>query len=111
MTPLRLYWALSYLFPCLVRFSLPCTPPSLYALLPPSPLLPPFLLPRPLQSWRRDLLVDPQTSGGLLLAVEPGAAEELLAAVRAAGFSQAAAVGRLEAPGAAAAAGTVVLQP
>ncbi|KAG2439800.1 hypothetical protein HYH02_010435 [Chlamydomonas schloesseri] len=72
------------------------------------------------EPWRRDLLVDPQTSGGLLLAVEPGrAAEAVLAAVRAAGFGQAAVVGRLEAPaaaaavggGAAAAAGTVVLRP
>ncbi|KAG2424028.1 hypothetical protein HXX76_014852 [Chlamydomonas incerta] len=64
------------------------------------------------EPWRRDLLVDPQTSGGLLLAVDPAAAEEVLAAVRAAGFTHAAAVGRLEAPAPGGpAAGTVVLEP
>lgn len=40
--------------------------------------------------------MDPQTSGGLLLAVEPGAVEEVLAVARGAGFIQASVVGRLE---------------
>jgi len=44
--------------------------------------------------WRRDLLTDPQTSGGLLIAVTPDAAPAVLARVRAAGFDRAAIVGR-----------------
>ncbi len=43
----------------------------------------------------RDLLCDPQTSGGLLLSVAPPAAAEVLETVRAAGFAQAAVIGRL----------------
>jgi selenide, water dikinase len=43
--------------------------------------------------WARDLLTDPQTSGGLLVAVAPEAAEAVLAEVRAAGFTQTAVVG------------------
>ncbi len=43
----------------------------------------------------RDLLCDPQTSGGLLLSVGPEAAADVLAQVRAAGFAQAAVIGRL----------------
>jgi selenide,water dikinase len=45
--------------------------------------------------WRRDLLTDPQTSGGLLIAVAPAAAEAVLAQARARGFHQAVAIGRL----------------
>ena len=45
----------------------------------------------------RDLLCDPQTSGGLLLSVAPEASAAVLAQVRAAGFGQAAAIGRLSA--------------
>ncbi|WP_269515853.1 selenide, water dikinase SelD [Brevundimonas subvibrioides] len=45
--------------------------------------------------WRRDLLTDPQTSGGLLIAVAPDAAPGVLARVRAAGFERAAIVGRM----------------
>jgi len=45
--------------------------------------------------WRRDLLTDPQTSGGLLIAVAPDAAEAVLSAARAAGFGHTAVVGRL----------------
>jgi selenide,water dikinase len=52
-------------------------------------------LPNDLADWRRDLLTDPQTSGGLLIAVEAGEAEAVLALVRARGFNAAAAVGRL----------------
>jgi selenide,water dikinase len=48
-----------------------------------------------LADWRRDLLTDPQTSGGLLVATAPGEAEAVLATVRAAGFAEAAVVGRM----------------
>jgi selenide,water dikinase len=54
-------------------------------------------LPDGLADWRRDLLTDPQTSGGLLIAVAPEAAEDVLALVRERGFSGAAVVGRLTA--------------
>jgi selenide,water dikinase len=46
-------------------------------------------------AWRRDLLTDPQTSGGLLIAAAPEAAEEVLGLARAQGFGQARAIGRL----------------
>jgi len=52
-------------------------------------------LPEGFESWRCDILTDPQTSGGLLIAVEPGAADAVLARARAAGFPEAAIVGRL----------------
>ena len=52
-----------------------------------------------LPDWRRDLLCDPQTSGGLLISVLPGKTDEVLALVRAGGFAKARVVGRLE-PGA-----------
>jgi selenide,water dikinase len=45
--------------------------------------------------WQRDLLCDPQTSGGLLVAVAPQHAEEALFAVQQAGFAAAAAVGEM----------------
>ena len=43
----------------------------------------------------RDLLCDPQTSGGLLVAVEPQSADAALALIRAAGFGRAAIVGEM----------------
>jgi selenide,water dikinase len=52
-------------------------------------------LPSDLPDWRRDLLTDPQTSGGLLIAVAPEAAEAVLSRVRERGFDKAAVVGRL----------------
>jgi selenide,water dikinase len=52
-------------------------------------------LPEGFEDWRRDLLTDPQTSGGLLIAVAEEAAGAMLARVRAAGFEHAARVGRL----------------
>jgi selenide,water dikinase len=52
-------------------------------------------LPADLPDWRRDLLTDPQTSGGLLIAAAVETAPEVLARVRAAGFAQAAVVGTL----------------
>jgi selenide,water dikinase len=50
-----------------------------------------------LPAWRRDLLTDPQTSGGLLIAAAPEAAEAVLALARDRGFDRAAVVGRLAA--------------
>lgn len=52
-------------------------------------------LPADLPDWRRDLLTDPQTSGGLLVSVAADQAEAVLAQVRAAGFEAAAIVGRV----------------
>jgi selenide,water dikinase len=48
--------------------------------------------------WQRDLLTDPQTSGGLLLAVAPEGAAVILDLIRAAGFAQAAIIGEVTAP-------------
>jgi selenide,water dikinase len=52
-------------------------------------------LPDGLPDWRRDLLTDPQTSGGLLIAVDAAEADTVLALVRSRGFASAAVVGRL----------------
>ena len=52
-------------------------------------------LPEGLEPWRRDLLTDPQTSGGLLIAVAPEAADEVLALARAEGFDRSRVVGRV----------------
>lgn len=54
-------------------------------------------LPENLPDWRRHILTDPQTSGGLLVTCAPARAEAILAQVRDAGFAQAAIVGRFEA--------------
>lgn len=51
-------------------------------------------LPPDLQQWQRDLLTDPQTSGGLLVALHPAAAPRLLERIRAEGFADATIVGR-----------------
>ena len=45
--------------------------------------------------WRRDILTDPQTSGGLLIAASAAEADTVLALCRGAGFSASAVVGRL----------------
>ena len=45
--------------------------------------------------WERHLLCDPQTSGGLLVACAPEAAEEVLAIFRRDGFDAARAIGRM----------------
>jgi selenide,water dikinase len=50
-----------------------------------------------LEDWRRDLLCDPQTSGGLLIAVAEDAAEAVLRLAREDGFASAAVVGRVKA--------------
>ena len=48
----------------------------------------------PLEDWRRDLLTDPQTSGGLLIAVAEAAAEAVLQLAVAQGFGASRVVGR-----------------
>jgi len=48
-----------------------------------------------LPTWQQHLLVDPQTSGGLLLAVAADAADAVLELVKAAGCSRAAVIGQL----------------
>lgn len=50
-----------------------------------------------LADWQRKLLCDPQTSGGLLVAVRPESAPEVLALFKAQGFEQAVDIGYLEA--------------
>lgn len=52
-------------------------------------------LPAGLEGWRRDLLTDPQTSGGLLIAVAPDHAQALLSLALSDGFVAAAVVGRV----------------
>jgi len=49
-----------------------------------------------LADWTRDLLCDPQTSGGLLIAVDPAEADQVMALVQAEGFAAARRVGALE---------------
>ncbi len=45
--------------------------------------------------WQRDVLCDPQTSGGLLIAVEPHGASNVLEKLRTAGFDRAAVIGEM----------------
>lgn len=57
-------------------------------------------LPSDLPDWRRDLLTDPQTSGGLLISVAEDQAAAVLDLARRDGFAEAAVVGRVrEGPG------------
>ena len=51
--------------------------------------------PAGMPNWQRGLLCDPQTSGGLLVAVAPDGADAVLDHVRRAGFAQAAAIGTM----------------
>ena len=53
------------------------------------------VLPVDLPDWKRHLLTDPQTSGGLLVACAPDRAEELLVTIRQAGYPRAAIIGRV----------------
>jgi selenide,water dikinase len=53
-----------------------------------------------LAAWQRQLLCDPQTSGGLLVSCAPAAVEAVLAAFAADGFGRAAVIGHMQ-PGAA----------
>ena len=57
-------------------------------------------LPAGMPAWQLNLLTDPQTSGGLLVACAPEAADALVAEMKAAGFEFASLVGTLESPGA-----------
>ena len=52
-------------------------------------------LPPDLPEWERGLLCDPQTSGGLLVAIAPEHATRLLQRLRAAGFTRAAEIGEI----------------
>jgi selenide,water dikinase len=45
--------------------------------------------------WRRGLLCDPQTSGGLLIAVAADRAQDVVQRCRAAGYGQAAIIGTM----------------
>jgi len=54
-------------------------------------------LPAGLPGWRRTLLCDPQTSGGLLVACDPEAAADIAARFHAAGYADAAVIGRMAA--------------
>lgn len=53
------------------------------------------MLPVGFEAWRRDLLTDPQTSGGLLIAVAADRADAVLALAHDAGFDPATAIGRI----------------
>jgi selenide, water dikinase len=53
-------------------------------------------LPPAFPEWRRHLLTDPQTSGGLLLAVAPERGETIVRTVRDAGYAAAGIIGRAE---------------
>ncbi|PZQ47983.1 MAG: selenide, water dikinase SelD [Rhodovulum sulfidophilum] len=52
-------------------------------------------LPEGYPDWRRKLLTDPQTSGGLLVACAEGAADMLLAAIQAEGYPMARRIGEV----------------
>ena len=54
-------------------------------------------LPAGLPEWKRHLLSDPQTSGGLLVACTAERADNVVTAIRAAGFPSARIIGRTEA--------------
>ncbi len=54
-------------------------------------------LPEGLEDWRKRLLTDPQTSGGLLVACDPDAAPEVLARIHDGGDARAAIIGSVEA--------------
>ena len=54
-------------------------------------------LPEGLPDWRLNLLTDPQTSGGLLVACAGDRAEALAARIREAGYPLARVVGSVEA--------------
>ncbi len=54
-------------------------------------------LPKDCPDWRRLLLTDPQTSGGLLVACAPDAADKLVQRMHAEGYPLAARIGQVEA--------------
>jgi selenide,water dikinase len=57
-------------------------------------------LPAEIDDWQRNLLTDPQTSGGLLVACSRGRANDILRQIRDAGYPAACIMGRVEAGGA-----------
>ena len=54
-------------------------------------------LPAEMPDWQRQILTDPQTSGGLLVACHPAEADGLVAAIRAEGYPMARRIGGVEA--------------
>ena len=54
------------------------------------------VLPEDMPDWQKNLLCDPQTSGGLLVSCTPEAAEEVLELFQKQGFEYAAIVGKLK---------------
>ena len=52
------------------------------------------VLPADLPDWRNNMLYDPQTAGPLLVACDPGAADDILALFHARGFEAAAVIGQ-----------------
>ncbi|MDO8436973.1 MAG: selenide, water dikinase SelD [Nitrosomonadaceae bacterium] len=54
-------------------------------------------LPAQMQEWQKNILSDPQTSGGLLVACAPEAAEQVLQIFRQQGFQYAARIGEVKA--------------
>lgn len=59
-------------------------------------------LPADVAAWQRNLLTDPQTSGGLLVACAPEAAAQVMALFKQEGFKHAAVIGRMAQPAGAA---------
>lgn len=59
-----------------------------------------IVLPKGTPDWRRHLLTDPQTSGGLLVACPPARANDIVAKINAAGYPAARVIGQAEAGGA-----------
>ncbi len=55
------------------------------------------MLPSDFPEWRRQLLTDPQTSGGLLIACDPGRAVDITRAIIDAGYPRACIIGHAEA--------------
>ena len=53
-------------------------------------------VPEDLADWRHALLCDPQTSGGLLVACAPAAADDILTLFKAQDYADAAVIGRLD---------------
>lgn len=56
-----------------------------------------IMLPVDLPAWQRDLLTDPQASGGLLISCEPNRAAEILGSIVAAGYPRAQIIGSVSA--------------
>jgi len=55
-----------------------------------------FQTERDLLAWHREIVYDPQTSGGLLVSLPHGQGEDLANALRRAGVEEARLVGRVE---------------